>query len=282
MKLGVAALSLVFISCVAVADYVTRYETAVSLLYMVPIILSAWFSWVFVSVPIALLSGISDSVLTYIHVRSCSSTNILNSGIQSIFFIVFTFVLLALKHLQGRLKILSVTDPLTQAVNSRYFFEIGNAEIHRAHRYGHPFSLIYMDIDNFKAINDTLRHSAGDVLLREITEKVKGVIRKVDTMARLGGDEFAILLPETGWDGVRAAVVRIQNSLLDMKVLSGKPVTFSIGVITNAGRLCAFDELIKIADGLMYEAKHSGRNMVKYKLLDENDGEVMKRSAPTH
>jgi len=268
VKLAVAALSLVFIAYVALADYLTKYQTAVSLLYIVPIVASAWASWEFVVILIAGLSGISDSAVTCLYTRTDTPINILNSAIQTVFFVIFAACLIALKRSQGRLKMLSRTDPLTELLNSRYFFETGNLEIQRAFRYKHPFSIVYMDIDNFKVVNDTLGHSAGNVLLRDIAKNVKSAIRKTDTMARLGGDEFALLLPETSGDAAKAAVDRIQASLSGIKMSNNMPVTFSIGVVTDIAHPSTFDELIKAADALMYEAKRAGKNTARYALMD--------------
>jgi len=268
LKLCVAALSLIFIAAVAIADFATKYETAVSLLYMVAIVSAAVFSWRYVAVLAAFLSGMSDAIICALS-GSCSFMNKLNAGIQSVFFLVFVFVLLALKDSQERLRNMARTDPLTEVVNSKYFLDIGNTEIQRSLRYKHPLSVAYMDIDDFKTVNDTLGHSAGNALLREISEKVKKAIRKTDTIARLGGDEFAVLFPETDRDSARAAVGRIQKSLSDTKAPDVGPVTFSIGVITDNGESCTFDEMIKAADRLMYAAKHEGKNTVREGMFGE-------------
>jgi len=269
LKLGVALFSLILISGVATIDFITEYKTAVSLLYLVPIVLVTFFSWDYITIPIAVLSGVSDTIFDYACHRTFTDINTLNSITQAVFFLVFAYVLLALKRSQARLKILSKTDPLTELANGRCFFETVNSEIQRALRYKHPFTIVYLDVDNFKNINDALGHSAGDALLRDIARKVKGTVRTTDTMARLGGDEFAILLPETGSDNFNGALGRIQNILSQIKSLNGAQVTFSIGVITNNCRPCTFDEVIMAADGLMYEAKHSGKNAVKTGVFGE-------------
>lgn len=269
LKPAVMALSLFFISGVAVADFATGYRTAVSLLYMVPIVFTAFFSWRVAAVIIAALSGIADTIFDYASHHAFTEINTINSATQTIFFLIFVYVLLSLKKSQARLRLLSATDPLTGLANGRYFFEIVNSEIQRSVRYKHPFTIVYLDIDNFKNINDTFGHNAGDALLREIAKKAKSTIRSTDTMARLGGDEFAILLPETGSGGFKGAVDRVQDILSQVKASNGSAVTFSIGVITNNCRPCTFDEIIMAADKLMYEAKLSGKNALKTGVFGE-------------
>ncbi|MCM8791277.1 MAG: GGDEF domain-containing protein [Candidatus Omnitrophica bacterium] len=92
---------------------------------------------------------------------------------------------------------------------------------------------------------------------------MKKSLRATDTIARLGGDEFAILMPETGAEAAQAAVARIRDSFPNTAMSNGKPVTFSIGVMTNDCRSCHFDEMIKAADALMYKAKREGKNTVR-------------------
>jgi diguanylate cyclase (GGDEF)-like protein len=266
-KFCVAALAFILVSGVAFADFATDYKTSISLLYLVPIILAVWYSWGIIGYMLAILGGSSDSILTIIFNQQHGGITTLNSVTQSIFFLAFAYLLTARKKMIGRLKLLSRTDPLTELVNSRYFFEVGNIEIERAFRYKHPFSLVYIDMDDFKKVNDTLGHSAGDALLREVASKVRSTIRKTDMMARLGGDEFAVLLPETDVDNARSAVKRIQASLTGIKIQKPGPVTFSIGVVTNTGHPCPFDEMISEADSLMYEAKRSGKNAVREKVI---------------
>ena len=263
-KFGIAAFALFFITGVAIIDFNTGYKTAVSLLYLVPIILTAWFSWRPTAFLIAGLSGVSDSVVNIIMRKPYADINTLNSLTQFVFFGVFTYVLLELKKSQGILRKLSRTDSLTGLVNSGYFFEIGNGEIQRTLRYKHPFSVVYIDVDNFKTVNDTIGHSAGDALLRKIAENVRSTIRSTDTMARMGGDEFAILMPETNDKAAGSAIGRIQNSLLSINMPKGAQVTFSMGVFTGNECHSSFNEVIKAADKLMYAAKHSGKNKVSY------------------
>jgi len=273
IKAVAAVFSFALVVAVAITDFATQYQTAVSLLYMVSLVAAAWFSWRTVAILTAVLSGVSDVLLTYIVNGSCESINVLNAGIQTVFFLVFAFVLLVLRKSQAHLKNLSRTDPLTGVVNSRCFFEIGNVETLRSFRYHHPFSVVFIDIDDFKLVNDKRGHSAGDALLRHIGKTIKETIRDTDVLARLGGDEFAVLLPETDEKAAQITVTRIQKNLLLPETVS-TPVTFSVGLVTNLGVRCAFEEVLKAADDLMYEAKRSGKNTLRQAVLRTDNCEL--------
>jgi diguanylate cyclase (GGDEF)-like protein len=262
-KAGVLLLSLAAVAALAALDFRTGYETALSLFYLVPIALTVWFSWPWAAVLMSALGGASDVALTYAQTRGCTPVNVLNAALQTSFFTVFAGVLLALKESRDGLRRLSRTDPLTGLANSRYFFELGSLEVQRSARYKHFLSVVYVDVDDFKSVNDSLGHGGGDLLLREIAATVKGNIRRTDTMARVGGDEFAILLPETNSQGAQRAVERIRDCLQGIRSPRGRAVTFSMGLITYAGGPSTFEDLVDAADRLMYEAKFGGKNAVR-------------------
>jgi len=155
-------------------------------------------------------------------------------------------------------------DYVTGATSVRYFYELARIEISRSQRYGLPLSLAYIDLDNFKVVNDRLGHSAGDRVLREMTETVCGQIRPSDTFARLGGDEFALFMPETGCDAAARIVDRLHSSLEDEMLKNGWMVTFSLGVVTYKEVPKTVDEMVKVADSAMYTVKTDGKNGVNY------------------
>ena len=140
-------------------------------------------------------------------------------------------------------------------------------EINRARRYDHPFTVVSIDLDNFKTVNDCFGHSTGDILLRLVARTIQQNIRVTDTVARLGGDEFAILLPETGRNVAEAILRKVQNINLDIMRRHGWPVTFSIGVATFTSPPSAVDETLRISDQLMYSAKNSGKNSIQYEVF---------------
>ncbi|HYE66125.1 MAG TPA: diguanylate cyclase, partial [Pyrinomonadaceae bacterium] len=167
-------------------------------------------------------------------------------------------------------KKLARTDFLTGVANERYFYELVGAEIKRAGRYKHPFTVAYLDIDNFKNVNDRFGHGEGDSLLRLVADSVKSSIRSADVVARLGGDEFAVLLPETGFEPAQIVIGKVQKSLLEAVRRKGLSVTVSIGVVTCPSSSCTIDEIMKLADAQMYSVKHSVKGMIKHVVLGES------------
>lgn len=180
---------------------------------------------------------------------------------------------IALRSAVEREQELARTDSLTGLTNRRAFCEMSSGEINRAQRYQRPFTVAYVDIDNFKTVNDRFGHSTGDTLLRVVAHTMKSHSRAVDVIARLGGDEFAILLPETGPDPGRAVSRKLHERLVDAMRQHEWPVTFSIGVVTFIRPPATVDQMIGLVDGLMYAAKNSGKNRIMHKIheaLDES------------
>jgi diguanylate cyclase (GGDEF)-like protein len=139
-----------------------------------------------------------------------------------------------------------------------------SAELDRSRRYKRPFTLAYIDLDNFKIVNDSLGHGAGDEVLQTVVAVMREQIRRTDVVARLGGDEFALLLPETDLDAAHIAIEKIRSSLLLKMSERHWPVTASIGSLTCRDAQLSVDQLIKQADDLMYVAKSIGKNTASF------------------
>ena len=154
-------------------------------------------------------------------------------------------------------------DSLTGLLNRRGFFDAGIAEVERARRYAHPISVIFLDLDNFKELNDVSGHGVGDIALQEIAKAMLQVLRFNDKLARLGGDEFAIMIPEIGYDAVVEAGRKISIATKEA-LYNFPPVTASIGVIWFEEVDCLFPTMMQAADDLMYEVKRSGKNDVRF------------------
>jgi diguanylate cyclase (GGDEF)-like protein len=169
--------------------------------------------------------------------------------------------------LHERIAKMAVTDELTGLANRRRFLEVLRAEVQRARRYWRPLSLLMVDLDKLKAINDQHGHDAGDAVLRGLAQWLRGTVRDTDLAARLGGDEFALLLPETGGDAALAIAERLRAGMAAWSVdANGVPVgsTVSIGLAScAAGDLPELPGFLKLADNALYRAKAAGRNSVR-------------------
>ncbi len=256
----------ILIAGVGVVDFLTGYEISFSLFYLLPISLVTWFAERRLGIVASITSAIVWLVVesTSRHPYSHTVIYFWNSAIRFGFFIIGTLLLSALKSALEHEKDLARIDNLTGAVNARFFAELVQMEIERSRRYNHPLSVAYLDLDNFKTVNDHFGHSTGDKVLYTVVKYAKNQLRKVDIVARLGGDEFAILLPETDQAEAQVAISKIQIELLDEMRRNNWPVTFSIGVLTCIEMPQTTDELIKKADNLMYSVKNGGKNSITY------------------
>ena len=153
-------------------------------------------------------------------------------------------------------------DPLTGAANRTAFYEVLGLERARQRRSRKPLSIVYIDCDNFKTVNDDLGHAEGDKVLRAIVDTTRSKLRETDTVARLGGDEFALILPETDGRGAATAITALREALSERMKVGGWPVSFSIGLGTFISLSESLEELVSLSDALMYEAKRQGKNRV--------------------
>ncbi|MGZ9713529.1 diguanylate cyclase [Glaciimonas sp. GNP009] len=165
----------------------------------------------------------------------------------------------------GHLSALS-SDYLTGIANRRTLFEAAELEFKRWHRNPRPLTLIIIDADYFKKVNDTYGHAAGDLILCNLASTMKETMRDIDTVARIGGEEFAALLPSTDLGGALQLAERLRNKIEAARVIiDGAEIkyTISIGISAMDHTVTGFDELLQRADTALYDAKHSGRNNVK-------------------
>jgi diguanylate cyclase (GGDEF)-like protein len=265
---AVVVLALAFLATVGLADYVTGREVSLSVFYVAPIALSTWF----VGKRVGLLFAVLSTVTWFIaddmgRPHTQPLVPYWNTAVRVGFYAVMVVILAKLKVALEHERNLSREDPTTEIANPRAFFEWGAKEVERARRFRRPITLLYVDCDDFKLVNDRDGHGVGDEVLREVAQAMQGAVRDVDFVARLGGDEFAVLLPETDPAGAQVAVGRLQEQLTREMARRGRPVTFSIGAATFSAGLSSLEEALREADRLMYSAKTCGKNAARFKVF---------------
>jgi diguanylate cyclase (GGDEF)-like protein len=166
-----------------------------------------------------------------------------------------------------RAEALSVTDDLTHLYNTRYLNLVLRRETKRASRSGRPLSLLFLDLDGFKAVNDTHGHLSGSRALVEAAEVIRRSARETDVVSRFGGDEFALVLPDTGGEGAFAVGERIRERIAAHPFLAGDGLnlrlTASVGVATLPDVAASAEELMQAADAAMYQVKDRGKNGIQ-------------------
>ncbi|PWC78022.1 GGDEF domain-containing protein [Azospirillum sp. TSH64] len=178
------------------------------------------------------------------------------------------YVLMASDEFNRELTKLAHTDGLTGSLNRRRLFELGEVEFRRARRHGRDLTVLVLDIDRFKAVNDRAGHPFGDRVIQAVADCCAAQIRREDSVGRIGGEEFAILLPETGVEAGRLLAERlrsaIERQLAQLGAEGGVTVTCSIGGVSLTREHSEFSDLMAQSDSALYDAKHAGRNQVRF------------------
>lgn len=250
---------------VGAIDYLSGSEIRISVFYLAPIFLITWNVGIKGGIATSVGAAFIEALTNVMAGQTYSSSLILywNTAIETLSFLVVAFITLVLKNAYDREKAVARKDFLTGIANRQAFVDLVEMEIARSRRYSHPLTIAYIDCDNFKAVNDTLGHVAGDRALRAVAETMVKNIRVTDIVARLGGDEFALFLPETGALSAKEAVSKVRTVLLEEMRGNDLPVTFSIGVATFVTPPDSVDEMLSKADALMYSVKNGSKDTVK-------------------
>jgi diguanylate cyclase (GGDEF)-like protein len=170
------------------------------------------------------------------------------------------------KRFMAELERLSETDPLTNTLNRRGFMKLAQREFERSRRNKQPLTLVMIDIDHFKGVNDRYGHAAGDMVLAMVAEACRKHIRSIDVLARFGGEEFIILLMDASLDAARTVVSRVHQGIAGSHTTTIKgdvSVTASFGIATIDVGAVDLETAIRLADEALYEAKNSGRNCIR-------------------
>jgi diguanylate cyclase (GGDEF)-like protein len=262
-------MGLTLVASLGVLNFLSGPDISFLIFYIAPVFLAAWFVGRRAGLWMCLASGLSWVAAAELWAEHYSTRAVpyWNAAVSLGFLVFLNYVFSALKRAHEQERERARTDYLTGAVNGRHFSELAANEINRAQRGARPFSVAYMDVDDFKLVNDRFGHSTGDKLLRAAAATISEGVRSFDVVARLGGDEFAVLLPETDAAAAQVVIRRVRHRLLELARRQGWPVTFSVGLVTWDDPPASVDEMLKAADDLMYSAKRHGKDRIQHRVL---------------
>ena len=253
---------------VGTAEALSGFEVSLLSLYAVPVALAAWAvtprtAYTLAAVAVTLptpFAALAGEPIGWAVIWSVLSN-----------FVLLGIIVMLLTTLRGRLSdeaAFVATDTLSGLLNRGSFIAQLDAELTRAARYGRAFTLAYVDLDNFKAVNDLEGHDAGDELLCRIADALRSSTRQTDVLGRLGGDEFAAILPEITGGATGSVLENLRKQLIRAMEKGGWPVTFSIGAVTFETPIDTSREALRVADAAMYAVKRSGKDGIHHLVWD--------------
>ena len=277
----ITCVGIVLAVMVAILNYSTGYEYSVGIFYLIPIFLVAWGVGTWAGL---LLSVLSAALWLFADVASGQPYSshlvpVWNTVLRLGLLVATTYLVDRLRKARDIQASLARIDPVTGIPNRLAFLEISERECRRTQRNRKPVTVAYIDLDNFKTVNDELGHAEGDSVLRTVGRVIHENIRQTDVIARLGGDEFALLLPETGLAGAKVLLAKLRSRLANTMQKYNWPVTFSIGCITFA-RPVSVEEMIGRADSLMYRVKQGGKDAITWVVTGDEEGDSAPLGGP--
>lgn len=271
-KATVIVVNLLVLGILGYCDYATG-DYSLIVFYLIPVSLVAWFvtrSGGLVFCLLTLFTRYFADEASGSFRFSTAPLHYWNIIVEFLFLIIMSLLFSTLRSNLEKEKTLASTDPMTGALNRRSFFDLAEYELNRSRRYKQAFTVAYIDIDDFKKVNDRLGHHTGDELLMTVVDTIMKHIRSTDILSRFGGDEFVLLLPETAMEAAEAFLDKLMANMQQAMDLNNWPVSFSIGAISYHTAPDSIDNVIQLADALMYEVKRSGKN----RLLIKDSNEV--------
>ena len=252
-------------------DFAIGPELSTALFYVVPVAIASWYAASPAGQVLSVLAAVTwlGSDLGAGREYSHSVVLLWNTFARLGVFLVIATLLTAFRDRLRAEEQAADTDYLTKALNLRGFTERLEQELLRAARFRRPFSLAYLDTDNFKEVNDLWGHSTGDRLLISVVDTLKRGLRKTDVVSRLGGDEFAVLFPETNSDQARVAFSKAHARLAKTMRHQHWPVTFSVGIVTFEQAPKNSRDALAMADETMYSVKKGKKDSIVYRTWRE-------------
>jgi diguanylate cyclase (GGDEF)-like protein len=275
-RAAVWAAALASIVLIAVIDYVSGVEVRTFPLYYAPISLVSWHrgrSGACVAAAICAAAWLASNLLAGLR-YSATSIWLINTLVQGASFLTVGLLIAVLRDAAVRERDAAVreralnrVDSLTLLLNSRAFYEEAQPLLSLCRRRGYAVTMVYVDLDKFKEVNDRLGHRAGDELLRAAGRLLRESVRPSDLLARLGGDEFAMLLPDADSRAATAMLERLRALLESSLAALEVPVTGSIGAVTFMPAQADVERMVHEADVVMYAAKAAGGNRVRLEVV---------------
>ncbi|MDD2852732.1 MAG: diguanylate cyclase [Desulfuromonadaceae bacterium] len=262
-------LSILLTLLIGYCDYRTGAHISMMLLYSIPLLASAWFCGRKEGISVAIIAAVCWYIVN-ITFMGPGETEVVFSWNALTRLGIFCMIAYAislqaqLRRALERERLRADTDRLTGLLNKEAFRERVEEEMIRSRRYNHPLTLAFVDLDNFKQVNDTGGHDRGDKLLKLVSLTIVNTIRETDVAGRIGGDEFTVCFPETDEEQARNAIAKLVKALDIMTSQSGWQVTASIGVVTCLEICETYDALLGTADKLMYVVKENGKNAAEF------------------
>ena len=268
--LATLASTSVLVCLAGLVDHLTGHELPSDIFYLIPIFVAAWYTGITVSLLVCAFAIVIRFTLEVAGspVDGITAIHVWNAGVGlGVFAFVANLSARLARYVEHESR-LARADPLTGLMNRRAFDETPSRYLDLALSRGHHTTVIYIDIDDFKRLNDSSGHVAGDRVLTTIAAALRQGVRSSDLVCRRGGDEFVLLLPETDYEGARALIATLEDRLARIAASDGSAVGFSVGVATFLKAPLNVDAAIKVADDLMYKAKVGGKNDIVHELVN--------------
>jgi diguanylate cyclase (GGDEF)-like protein len=256
---------------VAEVDFASGVELRVYPLYYLPLSFAAWYvgrGWTLVAAGLCTIAWMGSNYLAGL-TYSSSAVWAFNTVMHGTSFLVVGLLLAGLKTALTHEKQLSRIDPVTSLLNVRAFYEEARRVLSVGRRKHQPVTIAYIDLDDFKSVNDTHGHHAGDEILLRVGEAIRRCTRISDVSGRMGGDEFVLLLPETGPVEARLVFDRLRAAIAQTLAETRYAVTASIGGVVFPAVPETVEAMVRVADERMYAAKAAGKNRIQLDVVED-------------